>query len=132
MPPDDLPSVRTTRIPTPPFEVWIAVAAIYTGLSRLIPFLTPAGNARAVEAQFPRLAVLWSILYALGGLGMLIGLYRHSPRAEAMGLHFFGSGLTVAVLAALAAGAPVRPTLVIQGGAIVAVIARLWILRRLS
>lgn len=113
------------------FEVWIAAAAVYTGLTYLLPFLHPAGNARLVAMRFPQLATMWSVLYALGGAAILAGLIRRSPRLEGLGLHLLGSGLTVSVLAGLAAGAGVLPTLLIQGGAVVATALRLLALRRL-
>jgi len=116
----------------PPFEMWLGVTAIYTGLSELLPFLNPAGSARVVVQRFPELANVWGVLYALGGLAMVVGLLRRAPRIEAAGLHLFGSGLTVAILATIAAGAPLRPTLIIQGGLAVAIIVRLLVLQRLS
>lgn len=117
---------------TPPFEMWIAVAAVYAGLSYFVPVLTLGGNAQVVALKFPGLVPVWSVLYALGGASVLTGLIRRSPRAEGMGLHLLGSGLTVAFLASLAAGGPVLPAVLIQGGAIAAVIVRLIALRVLS
>lgn len=114
---------------TPPFEMWIAVAAVYAGLSYFLPFLAVAGNAQLVALKFPRLVPVWSLLYALGGLCIIIGLLRRSPRMEGLGLNLLGSGVTVALLAALAAGAQLLPTIVIQGGVAVACGVRLMALR---
>jgi len=115
----------------PPFEAWIAVAALYAGLTKFLP-LPPGGSARAVEAAFPGLAILWSALYAVGGAATLAGLLRLSPRIEGFGLWLIASGLAVVTVASLAAGAAVLPTLVVTGGAIVACAARLLVLRALS
>lgn len=112
-----------------PFETWIAVAALYVGLSHLLPFLGSAGNAQVVALRFPHLANVWSALYAVGGAGILIGLYRGSPRLEGFGLHLLGSGVTVACLASFAVGGRILPTIVIQGGVIVACVTRLLALR---
>lgn len=128
---DDADIVRG-RPAIPCFEMWIAVAGLYTGLTYLLPFLEPASSAAVVAREFPGLATLWSALYALGGLVIVIGLLRRSPRIEGAGLSLLASGLTVALIAALAAGLPVRPALIIQGGAAVACIARLRQLRKLS
>lgn len=114
---------------TPPFEIWIAVAAVYAGLSYFLPFLAVAGNVQIVALKFPRLVPVWSLLYALGGLCIIIGLLRRSPRMEGLGLNLLGSGITVALLAALAAGAQLLPTIVIQGGVAVACGVRLMALR---
>lgn len=115
-----------------PYEVWVAVAAIYTGLSYLIPPLRTFGNAQLVAAAHPRLALVWSLLYTLGGVAMIVGLARRSPRIEGFGLHLFGSGVTVAYLASLYAGVPVVPATIIQGGVIIATIYRLKMLKRIS
>lgn len=114
---------------TPPFEIWIAVAAVYAGLSYFLPFLAIAGNAQLVAVKFPQLVLVWSALYALGGVCIIIGLLRRSPRMEGVGLNLLGSGVTVAFLAALAAGAQLMPTIVIQGGIAVACAVRLLALR---
>jgi len=128
----------TTAVPprkrwafVPPFEAWIAVAALYAGLSRFLP-LPPANSVRAVDLAFPGLLIIWSALYAAGGAAVLVGLFRLSPRIEGLGLNLIASGLLVATIANLYAGAPVLPTLVVSGGAIVACIARLLVLRALS
>jgi hypothetical protein len=114
----------------PPFEVWIAVAAVYAGLSHF--FLPTAGNTQLVQREFPWVAAAWSILYALGGAAMLIGLFRRSPRAEGFGLNLLAAGILVALVASLAAGAPILPSIIVQGGVTVACGARLIALRRLS
>lgn len=114
---------------TPPFEAWLAVAAMYAGLSYFLSFLPLAGNAQLVALKFPGVVPVWSVLYALGGLCILIGLLRRSPRMEGVGLNLLGSGVTVAFLAALAAGAPLLPTIVIQGGVAAACGVRLLALR---
>ncbi len=126
----DAPIVRG-KLALPPFEVWIAVAAIYSGISYFIPALAASGTAQAVELEFPRLVPVWSFLYGLGGAAMLIGLLRRSPRIEGAGLHLLGSGITVSLIASLAAGAPILPTVIVQGGVAVACIVRLLVLRRL-
>ena len=116
----------------PPFECWIAVAAVYAGLSYFLPGLATSGNAQVVELKFPQLVPVWSALYALGGVCILVGLLRQSPRIEGAGLHLLGSGITVALLASMAAGAPILPLIVIQGGVIAACLARLRALKVLS
>ena len=128
---EDGAGVVRGRTAISPFELWIGVAGVYTGLSYLVPFLNLVGNANVVARQFPKLAFLWSSLYMLGGVLIVAGLIRRSPRIEGAGLNLLGSGLTVAIVAALVAGLPVRPTLVIQGGAAIACLARLFQLRNL-
>lgn len=112
----------------PPFEMWVAVAAVYASLSHFLP-IGMAGNAQVVMIKFPQLANLWSALYGLGGAGILLGLWRRSPRIEGFGLHLLGSGVTVACIASLAIGARPMPTLIIQGGVVIACLARLLALR---
>jgi hypothetical protein len=114
----------------PPFEAWVALIAIYTGISRLLPFV-PTSGAAAVAVQFPVLSLVWSVLYALGGVLVLTGLWRSSPRWEGAGLHLLGSGITVGGLAALSVGAALLPVIITQGGAIGACLARLYVLRRM-
>lgn len=112
-----------------PFEVWIAVAAIYSGLARF--FLPPSGAARAVEAALPPgLSAFWSVLYALGGLGALAGIFRCSPRLEGSGLVLLGTGIAVSTLAALAAGAAILPAVLVQGGATAACGVRIYMMLR--
>ena len=123
---------RRAWLAIPPFELWIAAAAMYAGLSYFLPFLSPAGNAQVVAIRFPNLVPVWSALYALGGFCAALGLIRRSPRVEGVGLHLLGSGVTVAGMAALAAGAQVPATIVIQGGVVVACIVRLLALRSLA
>ncbi len=124
------PTTHRVRSPAVvwPFEMWLGVAALYAGLSHFTP-LQPTGPARAVDATFPRLALCWSALYALGGLAVALGLVRRSVRLESLGLHVLGSGLTVATIATLAAGAAILPTLMVQGALVVACGVRLWVLR---
>lgn len=133
---DESPAVivhaRRRWLALPPFELWIATAAVYAGLSYFLPFLAPSGNAQVVALKFPRLVPVWSVLYALGGLCVALGLLRRSPRIEGVGLHLLGSGVTVACLASLAAGAQVPATVVIQGGVVAACIVRLLALRSLT
>ncbi len=121
--------IVTGRLRLAPFEAWIAVVAVYAGVGHWL--LEPAGNAVAVQAAFPRLADLWSVLYALGGLAIACGLWRRSPRVEAFGLNLLGSGAAVSCVAFLVAGAPVLPIVIAQGGLIIAAVARLLTLRKL-
>lgn len=123
--------VRQARAGVPPFEVWVAMAALYAGLSHFLPAVGTAGNAQLVALKFPALANLWSALYGVGGVAMIVGVLRRSPRMEGFGLNLLGSGVTVATIAALAIGARPVPTLIVQGGVIAACVARLLTLRRL-
>lgn len=125
------PVVVSSRLIVPPFEAWLAVAAVYAGVAHFIPALASSGSGRVVAAAFPRLAPLWSVLYAAGGLAILIGLMRRSPRIEGLGINLLASGLTVTALAGIAAGGKVLPIVVVQGGALVACVVRLAALRRL-
>ena len=133
---DESPAVivhaRRSWLALPPFELWIATAAMYAGLSYFLPFLAPSGNAQVVALKFPNLVPVWSVLYALGGFCVVLGLVRRSPRIEGVGLHLLGSGVTVAFLASLAAGAHVPATVIIQGGVVAACIVRLLALRSLA
>ena len=119
------------KIVIPPFEVWLAAAAAYSGVTYFLPFLPATGNSKVIDATLPALVAVWSALYALGGVGVLAGLWRRSPRIEGAGINLLGSGLTVATIAALHAGASALTTLVISGGLVVACIWRLFQLRRL-
>ena len=115
----------------PPFEVWLAGAAVYTGAAYFLPFLPATGNSKVIDATLPALVAVWSTLYALGGIGVLAGLWRRSPRIEGAGISLLGSGLTVAALASLQAGSSLLATLVISGGLVAACIWRMAQLRRL-
>lgn len=116
----------------PPFELWIAVVAVYAGLAHFFPALASSGTERAVERQFPALVTVWCALYAAGGLVMILGLFRRSPRLEGAGLCLLASGVTVAMIASLASGAPILPVVVSQGGIVAACMARLTTLRLLA
>lgn len=113
-----------------PFELWIAVAAIYSGLSNFLP-LPPTGSGRVVALAFPFLASIWSTCYAVGGLLVSSGLLRKSLRLELAGLHLLGAGLIVAFMASLLATSPILPTFIIQGGVIAACYCRIFSFRRL-
>lgn len=117
-----------SRFSLSPFEAWVAVVAVYAGVGHW--FLAPSGNVVAVQAAFPRLVDAWSVMYAAGGLAVLVGLQRGSARVEAAGLHLMGSGITVSLIAFLAAHAPLLPILVAQGGAMLAIGVRLLVIRR--
>lgn len=118
--------VVKSRLALAPFEGWIAVVAIYAGVGHW--FLAPSGAGVAVQHAFPRLVDLWSLLYALGGLLVLLGLWRRSPRLEAAGLCLLVSGAALSFIAFLTAGAPLLPTLIGQGGILVASALRIRIL----
>ena len=119
------------KLVIPAFEVWIAVAAAYAGATYFLPFLPESGNTEVIAATLPALVAVWSALYAIGGIVTLVGLWRRSPRLEGAGINLLGSGLTVATIAALKAGAPPVITLIVTGGAVVACAWRLLQLRRL-
>lgn len=127
--PEPAPVVRRKRV-LAPFEVWVAVAAIYAGLSHFL--LPTAGNTQIVQREFPGAVAAWSVLYALGGVAIIAGLLRRSPRLEGFGLNLLASGIAVAFVAALAAGAPLLPTVIVQGGITVACVVRILALRELS
>lgn len=121
--------VIKSRLFLAPFEAWIALVAVYAGLGHW--FLAASGPAVAVEAAFPGLAVLWSLFYAAGGVAVLAGLWRRSPRVEAFGLCLLAAGAGVSFLAFTVAGAPVLPTLIGQGGILLASALRIAVLKAL-
>lgn len=121
--------VIKSRLTLAPFEAWIAVVAVYAGVGHWL--LAPSGNAMAVQAAFPRVADIWSVLYALGGAAIAGGLWRRSPRVEAFGLSLLSAGALVSLIAFLAAGAPLVPILLAQGGIVAAAIVRMLVLRAL-
>lgn len=114
----------------PPFELWIAAAAVYAGLSHFVGFLPASGPAKAIDLEFPRLLTCWSALYALGGAAMIAGLLRRSPRIEAAGVCLLGGGVAVALMATLAVGTAIAPTVVTLGGVVAACVARVVTLGR--
>ncbi len=113
-----------------PFECWLAIVALYAGLSHFIP-IAPSGPAAAVELKFPALVPVWSVMYALGGLGIVVGLLWRSPRIEGAGISLLAGGAAVAFLATLLANVAVLPTVVGLGGIVVACLLRLRLLVRL-
>lgn len=83
-----------------PFELWVAIAAVVSALSYFFLPRTVAGSAVAlVVPQWQ--AHLWNVLYGLGGVGVMAGFWRASPRLEGAGLCLLASGVTVSSLALL-------------------------------
>lgn len=84
------------------FEAWAALAAVLTGLVFL---LEPQALSTSAVASAGALAVLWGVLYAGGGLLVLVGLWVPSARFELAGLALFSSSAMVdAVALALTRG----------------------------
>lgn len=95
-------TVRARRWQLAPFELWISIVAIYAGLSHF--FLPPTGNSALIARAFPWVVTVWSVLYALGGFLILVGLVKHSPAIEGCGLCLLGSGIAVTFTATLYVG----------------------------
>lgn len=122
--------VVTNRYALAPFQVWVGVLALYAGASRFLPLPT-SGTSEIVGAVFPRLIDVWSVLYATGGLLILVGMGRRSLRVELAGVNLLLGGVLVSLFAFLAAGASIIPALVAQGGFAAACIARIWFVRKI-
>lgn len=123
--------VRLTPWRAQPWEVWVAVAAVVSSVSFL---LFPDTLARSVVATVdPRLATAWNILYGLGGLGILAGYFRRSPRLLGAGLCLLGGGISVSGVAILTLrGAASLTSAAVQLGAAVACVIRLQTLGRVA
>lgn len=127
---DDEPRVR--RVPLPPFEAWLGTLALYAGVTYFWHIVPTEGTTLAIQHSFPALAAAWSVLYGLGGLCIICGLLRHSPPVEGAGLCLLGSGLIVSTLAIVetTTGTRVIPSLIFEGGLVIACFQRLISLRR--
>jgi hypothetical protein len=79
------------------FEAWAALAAFLTGLVFLLE--PQALSNSAVASSAGALAALWGLLYAGGGLLVLIGLWVPSARVELAGLALFSSSAMVDAIA---------------------------------
>lgn len=75
------------------YEAWAAMAALLAGVA----FLLEPGSASSstVARQAGALAIVWGLLYAGGGLTVLLGLWLPSPRVELAGLCMFSSAAAI-------------------------------------
>lgn len=84
------PSPRRARLEATlsnSFELWLAFAGV---LSALNFALTPASRAMTTVGGInPTFAWTWTILYAVGSIGILIGLIKLDDRIEVAGLILF-------------------------------------------
>lgn len=82
-------------------EFGLALAFVISCVAFLIPgdLLPKIATSRTLGAW----ATVWSIAGGLGGLGVIYGLCRPDPRAEASGLALLCSALGIAAVATIAA-----------------------------
>lgn len=87
------------------FEAWAALAALLAGVA----FIIEPGSVQnsTVAQQAGLLAIVWGLLYGVGGLVVLIGLWLPSPRVELSGLCMFGSAAAIDGLSLLVFKFPV-------------------------
>lgn len=76
------------------FEVWIALAAAVSGVTYFAG--APSVATSTVSVVAPHLAAIFSALYGVGGIAVLVGLWLGSPRIEGAGLNLLGAGVLVA------------------------------------
>lgn len=75
------------------YEAWAAMAAVLAGVAFLIE--PDSVQSSTVARQAGALTLLWGLLYAGGGLMVLIGLWLPSPRVELAGLCMFSSAAAI-------------------------------------
>lgn len=112
------------------FEAWIAVAAVLTS-ARF--FLDPTARLEdtPVGVAFAPWDTVWSVLYLLGGLGILLGLWLGRGDLEVAGLMFLSGALviqSIATVMLLGRTAIVGITLYVS--VILACQARAWLIYR--
>lgn len=84
------------------FEVWLACGAILASTWHFLGSETSIAS-RTVGVVSPGLVSLYSVMYGFGGILILIGLWRGSPRLEGVGLSFTGAGVVVSAISLYAA-----------------------------
>lgn len=86
---------RLARIFANPATIALGVLAFLGGLRGLLDVHTSP-----VALALPRpLSVAWSILYGLGGIGMLYGTIARNPKVESFGWTAFSGGAFVSAAA---------------------------------
>jgi hypothetical protein len=111
------------------FEVWVASAALISGVTYLIGKGSIA--SKAVEVLAPDLVVMFSLLYAAGGLLVLWGLWRGSPPWETAGLALLATGITIVALSLFAIlGKEGATSAILQVGLVVACLIRIHLLMK--
>lgn len=95
---------RATDLLAASFELWIALAAIVTAATYVIApeLLKFSALGREVDV----LGVVWSAMYAGGGLSIFYGLLRPSLRFELAGLCLLGTAAAVNAVAIYALCGP--------------------------
>lgn len=106
----------------------MAAAAVVTGASFLV---APTLTASAVALAAGDLAYVWSVLYAAGGLVVLAGMCRNSPRLEGAGMALLAGGIAVATVATGYLRGwqwATATSVLVQGGAAAAALVRVYVL----
>jgi len=118
---------RLLRLRLNTFEVWVGAAAV---VSTIVTFFGPKSIAsRVVGVVSPGLVNTYTIMYGIGGVCILVGLWRGSPRIESIGLIFVTSGVVVSGIALYAAlGGVGLISAILQFGLAIACLVRVRLL----
>lgn len=81
------------------FEVFAAFAAVMAGVAFVL--VPGAIEGSTVARQAGALSALWGLLYGLGGLVVLVGLWMLSARVEVIGLFLLGAAAAIDGIALL-------------------------------
>lgn len=112
------------------FELFVALLAV---LSCVIFFVKPSLYASSAVAQFAPWDFAWNTMYGVGGVLVIVGLVRLSPRLEVAGLCLFCSAVSInAVLVLSVYGGAAWPTIPTFVGFAAASLVRIAYLVHLS
>jgi len=131
---------RSLRFFAEPFEIWIALACVLTGIPATIGTTRPQSLARALHG-YSWLLHAWGVLLCLGAVATLVARWRigrpqtelgdRSARAlEVVGLVMLATTTTVYAVAIVAVGAPGLAAGSITASAAAACAMRAWIVSR--
>ena len=108
------------------FEVAAAFAWLLTGVTNLI---NPGDLVHsAVGHNVVPFAAIWSALYVVGGIGVIIGVLRPLPALRVAALLLLGTGLVMQTVAAISFS--FTPRSVVPAVYAVAALTRVWVLAR--
>lgn len=90
---------RRSYVRSNAFEAFVAFAALVAGIAFV---LVPGSiDGSTVARQAGALAGIWGVLYGMGGLVVLVGLWLLSARIEVIGLFLLGAAAAIDGIALL-------------------------------
>lgn len=92
--------VRRIYLEAHAFELLLAVLGVLAAINLLVD--PRALSESPIGRTLYPFDVLWTIAYALSGMGIVYGLVSPSPRVETLALHIFSAGLVGNLVAVLA------------------------------